>query len=136
MPKNQDSAYSSGLKYTKIVNMVKSWIWQGSRYASIILSVRLQDSEYSTIANMPGSWTCIVTQVLPILVNMTAFWIRIRIQLWNDSELSRILNARILNVSEAVHSIRSMYKLLDALDTLKTRYSCKIPLKLHFEWRI
>ena len=30
----QDSEYSSGPKYTKILYMAKFWIWQVSQYAS------------------------------------------------------------------------------------------------------
>ena len=32
----QDSKYTSGPKYAKILNMVKFWKWQGSQYASVI----------------------------------------------------------------------------------------------------
>ena len=40
----QDPEYTSCLKYTEILNVAKSLIWQGSQYASII-----QRSEYASI---------------------------------------------------------------------------------------
>ena len=58
----QGSECASGLKYVKILNMAKFWMWQGSQYASVS-----QRSQYaricldrvlniSRILNMPGSW--------------------------------------------------------------------------------
>ena len=58
----QDSEYSSGPKYAKLLNMTKFWIWKGSQYASVT-----QCSEYvgvyldrvlniSWIPNTPGFW--------------------------------------------------------------------------------
>ena len=43
-PYKQDSEYTLGPKYAKILNMAKFWIWQGSLYASVT-----QRSEYARI---------------------------------------------------------------------------------------
>ena len=40
----QDSEYTYGSKYSKILNMAKFWIWQGSQYASVT-----KCSEYARI---------------------------------------------------------------------------------------
>ena len=41
-----------GLKYAKILNMAKSWIWQGSEYARIIQGSKCQDmAEYVWVYN-------------------------------------------------------------------------------------
>ena len=60
-PNKQDSEYSSRPKYTKILNMAKFWIWQGSQYANVTerseyYKIRLdrvlnicQNSEYARV---------------------------------------------------------------------------------------
>ena len=59
----QDSQYTAGPKYTKILNMTKFWIWQGSEYASVP-----QRSEYARTR---------LGQVLNVswIPNMSGFWI-------------------------------------------------------------
>ena len=68
----QDSEYALGLKYAKILNMAKFWIWQGSQYESIT-----QHSQYARLC---------LDRVLNIslVLNMPRFWI------WQGSEYARV----------------------------------------------
>ena len=56
-----DSEYTSGLKYAKLLNMAKFWIWKGSQYASVTQRAgKCFDKvlKISWIVNMPGFWMC------------------------------------------------------------------------------
>ena len=66
----QYSEHLSGPKYSKILNMVKSWIWQGSQYVS-----DAQHSEYTrTCLDRADFWIGSGSKYANIL-NMAGFWI-------------------------------------------------------------
>ena len=56
-----DSEYTSGLKYAKLLNVAKFWIWKGSQYASVTQRAgECFDKvlKISWVINMPGFSMC------------------------------------------------------------------------------
>ena len=66
------SEYALSPKYAKVLNMAKSWIWQGSQYASVT-----QCSEYAIICLDRALNICWVPSI-------PGFWI------WQGSEDARV----------------------------------------------
>ena len=106
-----DSKYALGPKYTKILNLAKFWIWQGSQYASVT-----QRSDYARIC---------LSRVLNIswVLNMLGFWVSqgseyLKViqgskyaRMWlNMSEFTIV--DRVLNIYHTIHSARPLYKLM------------------------
>ena len=77
-PYNQDSEYTLGPNYAKILNMAKFWIWQSSEYGRVLYMRVLHsflnmpeyalsfeyilDFKHARILNMAGFWIARVTQ--------------------------------------------------------------------------
>ena len=66
------------------VNVSELWIFQDCHYA--------QASEFPGLSLCPGFWISLVTQGLPIFVNVAFFWICVGMQLRKGTEYAMILN--------------------------------------------
>ena len=116
-----DSEYTSGLKYAKLLNMAKFWIWKGSQYASVTqragkcfdkVLLNFLGCKYAWILNVSRLWIC---------KSCTGFWalnmpqsdwtcLHRRWTCQNMSEFTII--DRILNIYCTVHGVRSLCKLM------------------------
>ena len=115
-----NSEYASGPKYPKILNMAKSWIWQGFQYASVT-----QGSEYariwpdrvlniSWVLNTPRFWIGHSSEYASVTHDSTyptmwlIYWMEHKYA-WM-SEFTVI--DRVLNMFHKIHRARSYCKLI------------------------
>ena len=107
----QHSECASGLKYAKLLNIVKSWIWRGSQFASIT-----QCSDMSEYA-LTEFWIylgVLYMQELIKVLNISQYgWVCLN-RMWiclNTSEFTII--DRSLNMYHTIHSARPLCKLMN-----------------------
>ena len=100
----QNSEYASGLKYAKILNMLKLWIRQCSKYANVT-----QRSEYARIC---------LDKVLNISWVQDSAYARIHRVLNMYEFVLKWLNRyerstdKVLNIHHTIHSVMSLHKLM------------------------
>ena len=129
----QGSKYTSGCNYVRVLNSPRFWICQVSPYASVA-----QDYEYvwiwlnkalwqgcedassmfhwvlnkrglHSVLNMP-EYALIISQYAWICLN-NAEWVNMPAPTWKKQSAEY---ARVLNVFDTAHSIRSLYKSLSS----------------------
>ena len=113
-----DSEYTSGLKYAKLLNVAKFWIWKGSQYASVTQRAGecfdkvLKISWVAWILNVPLLWICRSCAGFWAL-NMPQYdWTCLN-RTWTCLNMFEFtIIDRILNIYYAVHGMRSLYKLM------------------------
>ena len=100
----QNSEYASGPKYARILNMLKLWIWQCSKYGNVT-----QRSEYAT--------TCL-DKVLNISWVQDSAYARIHRVLNMYEFVLKWLNRyerstdKVLNIYHTIHSVMLLHKLM------------------------